>query len=243
MHLPQNFLNNTDFQQMYKLNDIDNWLKKANDFTEGVKIFDYFSKINFDKKFPTHMPERMRLANLRYELNKIFNVQKTLKINESIKEILLEAPKNSPEETKEKLDVLNLPFKLQTKWIEKGKLYKKIGELRANLWSDEKAVRASAAQEIMKLTKENRKIWEQINYYQQYGVEMNLAEDHSANIDVTQLSTAELLTLSKNLPPWISKEKKKIAKEIDEETKKKRIIFLKLNETKFILVKHLLSKL
>lgn len=228
---------------MYKADDIYNWLQTATDFTEGIKIFNFFSKINFDKKFPPHMLERVRLANLKYELNKLLKVQKNNIVKQALPVVLLEQKPNSVEEHKEVIDAINLPYELQKKWIQKGKLWNQIGLLRKNLWSESKEERKEAAQEIVKLTKENRKLWEELEYFKQHGVEMKPADDHSADVEISQLSVAELLVLSKNLPPWISKEKRKIASELDEKEKKRRIKELQSNETKLKTVKSILLKL
>ena len=234
MRLALNFLSNMDSQPMYKVDDIHNWLSPGSDFdfNKGVSIFNFFSKTTFDKKVHPAVPERIRLANLKYELGKILNLQKQNIVKEAVKVVVLEQEPNSPEEHKELIDAVNLPFELQKKWIKKGVLYKKIGELRKNLFSDSKEDRALAAQHIVSLTKENRKIWNEINFYQQHGHEMVPDEDKSVDIDISQLSTNDLIRLSKNLPSWICKEKKKISVEVDHIKKKLREKDLILNENK-----------
>ncbi len=245
MRLALNFLSNMDSQPMYKVDDIHNWLSPGSDFdfNRGVLLYNFFSKTTFDKKIHPTVAQRIRLANLKYELNKIQKLQKEKIVKEAVKEMVLETKPDTPEEYKELMDASNLPINLQKKWIEKGKLYKQIGELRKNLWSDEKETRALAAQQIVSLTKENRKIWNEINFYQQHGHEMTPLEDTTVDIDIRQLSTKELIMLSKNLPPWISKEKKKIATEVDAKKKKLREKGLTLNENKLKSVLKILAEL
>lgn len=245
MRLALNFLSNLDFRPMYKVDDIHNWLSPGSDFdlNTGILLFNYFSKTTFDKKIHPNVPERIRLANLKYELGKILRQQKQAVVKEAVKEIALEAEPNSAEEHKELIDASNLPFELQKKWIKKGQMYKQIGELRKNLFSDSKETRALAAQQIVALTKENRKIWNEINFYQQHGHEMVPDDDKSVDIDISQLSTNDLIRLSKNLPSWICKEKKKIAVEVDPRKKKLREKDLMLNENKLKAVLKILSEL
>ena len=245
MRLALNFLSNMDSQPMYKVDDIHNWLSPGSDFdfNTGVCLYNFFSKTTFDKKIHPNVPERIRLANLKYELNKILRQQKQTIVKEAVKEIALEAQPNSAEEHKELIDASNLPFELQKKWIKKGQMYKQIGELRKNLFSESKETRALAAQQIVSLTKENRKIWNELNFYQQHGHEMVPQEDTTVDIDIRQLSTNELIRLSKNLPSWISKEKKKIATEVDAKKKKLREKGLILNENKLKSVLKILSEL
>lgn len=111
------------------------------------------------------------------------------------------------------------------KEMEAKDLYRMVGRLRADLFSEEKAIREKAALAIKANMKKNRSIWEEINYFDKYGV-WPAKQDDSFEVNLSTASISDLIAMKQNLAPWCSKEKKKIAIESDEEKKKIRIATL-----------------
>lgn len=101
-------------------------------------------------------------------------------------------------------------------------LYKYAGRKRAELHSNDREVRKQAALFITKAMKRNRQLWDELNYYSQHG---KFPEKQTADalIDVSNINTVDAMRIVRNLRPWLSKEKKKIANETDEAKRKERI--------------------
>jgi hypothetical protein len=232
---------------------IKDYLANPTDYETGVKLYNANTGPGrWERKFAPSTPHRVVHKNLLYELEKIGRKGSGVSINDEIvpKNVTsvpesativrkFEKQHHQVETPVEDLPVV-YPAGLEGKELEARDLYRAAGRRRDHLFSEDKEVRAAAATFIVTTMKKNRKMWDDINYFREHSI-WPADDDARITVSVEDKTLPELYAMAKNLPPWISKEKKKIAVETDPEVKKKRIAQLATQEALLKQVKGKLS--
>jgi hypothetical protein len=236
------------------------YLKKPTDYDLGVKFYNaHFGPGKWERKYSNRATPRFLLANLIYDLKKLAASGKNIEVDVMVQvpeDIVAKLAKASIKSAQQMQDFgsklssasndKSVPSPQITysndragKELEARNLYGRAGKRREDLFSADKKVREAAALSIKADMKRNRELWMEINHFDKNG-EWPTKDTAVVEVDIEALSIQELISMKQNLAPWCSKEKKKIANELDADKKAKRTLVL---EEKQELLKKVNSRL
>lgn len=197
-------------------NKVAQWFINKGSYAEGLSLLLEAKPTHNLRRFFAQGEKPTTRRALEYELKKISGVSNTVTQTHATAQ-----PRRISMQEMASVDVSNYPVELKDKYIRKGQLAKKASELRKGVVviskkgkkiivspgysADEMRERAS---QILACMDENQKIWDELRYFERFG---KMVEKPSPpKVDIDNLNTADLIKLAKNLPPWLTKEKKKI---------------------------------
>jgi hypothetical protein len=226
------------------------YLKYPTDYELGVKFYNaHFGDGKWQKKYRGNPTAKFLMANLIYALQKVVAAGKNIEVEVERGIVITHSSKPLPSPIAKKIieavyyEPTPQPIIYTSdragKELEARNLYGRAGKRREDLFSDDSEVRRLAALSIKEDMRRNRELWVELNYFDKNG-SWPTKDTAVVEVDIETMTVQELLSLKKNLAPWCSKEKPKIANEKDADKKAKRI---KILEQKQELLKRVNSKL
>lgn len=230
--------------------DIQQWLTDGCEYNRGVEIYTEINGAGiWQNKWPDYIAMPVRHDNLIYELEKAkkqlslsevrtIQAETVLVIQEQSLSVRAESRTDQNAITnnetavnssgvenkaisKEEEKFLSLPTEIQEMEKRRKELFRDASKRRADLFSDDIEKVKAAAEFIVPAMRENRRIWEELDYFNTHGVRMP-RKQVVLQADIENLNMAQLGAFAKNLASWCTKEKKKIEQEMNAEKKKYR---------------------
>jgi hypothetical protein len=193
---------------------IDAWIKSERDYSEGCKLFKQYGESTFLNNLFASGDDEYNRDRLIRELRKlsedfVTSVQRPISKQVIIPGGISLFPAASftsySEPVLKPVDTSKLPEELQILSIKKGQLYKEACHLHTRLEfvaSDEERMRN--ANRIVKIFEEMQLIWNEIDYFQEYGV---IRPKTGKNLE--DLSPIQLMKRKNSVRTYITKIKKK----------------------------------
>lgn len=212
------------------------WLNNNGPYSEGVQLLlECKPKHNLRRFFAKGETVVSRRA-LMYDLKKVLSDNNfkspVVNLTQYNKKII---EGRSAEEISEEINILAMPAEIKDMWLQKNHYASEASRLRKGMVKFKKVGKSiigyagfppaemkRRAGLILDLMEMNQELWDKIRHYQQHGSLPAGEVKRTLPPEAATLSIGEMLTISKNLPSWLSKEKKKIAACSDESEKKER---------------------
>lgn len=179
------------------MQEIKVWIRGKQDYAAGLDLY---------RKYGKNAITLMQLEAAVHSLNiKLLCTELTQLSNTSEQDLATKQHTISPAPIEKSVDMDEAikPF-----YILKAKLYREAGQMHAiELWSENDAVRAKAAVDIMQRMDENGVCWDTIRYYEKHGF---LPHKEKGYEYLDTKSPLELIKLRNNNRAYISKTTKKL---------------------------------